>query len=752
MKIIKKIFVFSIIIFLSFANAGFTASEIHENKELRRPPAFQLDGMKYREGEIIVKFKNDVKPFRTIKVPQNIAVKEALETYLQRFDVEYAEPDYIASAFFVPNDPYLHLQWNFDNYAGSGINAKAAWDISTGTNVVVAVVDTGIAYEDYVDGAKSYYKAPDLASTCIVPGFDFINNDSHPNDDNSHGTHVAGTVAQSTNNSIGVAGIAHGACLMPVKVLDSNGNGAYSAVASGIRFAADNGAKVINLSLGGSASSQTLVNAIQYAYSKGVTIVAAAGNDGASAISYPAAYNDYVIAVGATRYDTQKAPYSNYGAGLDVMAPGGDTTVDQNGDGYVDGILQNTFNPNTKNRKDFGYWFFQGTSMATPHVAGVAALVISKGSAVTPVDVRNAIETTARDLGAQGWDSTYGWGLVDANAAVQYSPIPLDLAPNVSITNPLNNARVSGSILITAQASDDNSTPQVEFYLDQTLIETDMATPYEALLDTVAISEGNHTITAKAIDSINQSLSATISVLVDNVNDIPVASAGSDISAYTGDSVAFNGSASYDPDGTIASYTWDFGDFTQGVGANATHAYSQAGTYTATLTVTDDRGGVSSDSAIITINDKPLIIKAFSDSFEISQWNGLWTGDKKWKRSSRRASDGLFSAEVKGRAADSVLRSIPISLQGKTNSTITFSWFISSTLDFGEYVAFDVSSDNGVTWTEKAKLRGDQDPENSWRNVSVSLSGISNLQIRFRGLMSIDNEIANVDNVIVNAL
>jgi len=237
---------------------------------------------------------------------------------------------------------------------------------------------------------------------------------------------------------------------------------------------------------------------------------------------------------------------------------------------------------------------------------------------------------------------------------------------------------------------------------------------------------------------------------VDNVNDIPVASAGPDISAYTGDSVAFNGSASYDPDGTIASYAWDFGDFTQGVDANATHVYSQAGTYTATLTVIDDRGGVSSDSAIITINDKPLIIKAFSDSFEISQWDGLWTGDKKWKRSSRRASDGLFSAEVSGRATDSMLRSIPISLQGKTNATITFSWYISSTLDFGEYVALDVSSDNGVTWTEKAKLRGDQDPENSWRNVSASLSGISNLQIRFRGLMSISNEIANVDNVIVN--
>lgn len=751
MKNIKKLFVFSIIIFLSFVNSGFTASEIHENKELRRPPAFQLDGIKYREGEIIVKFKNDVKPFRTIKLPQNIEVREALQAYLQRLDVEYAEPDYIASAFFVPNDPYLNFQWHLDNYTGSGINAKLAWDISTGTNVVVAVVDTGVAYEDYFDGLKSYYKAPDLASTCFVAGYDFINNDSHPNDDNSHGTHVSGTIAQSTNNGIGVAGVAHGACLMPVKVLDSNGSGAYSAVASGIRFAADNGAKVINLSLGGSASSQTLLDAIQYAYSKGVTIVAAAGNDGTSTISYPAAYNDYVIAVGATRYDTQKAPYSNYGAGLDVMAPGGDTSVDQNGDGYVDGVLQNTFNPNTKNRKDFGYWFFQGTSMATPHVAGVAALVISKGSAVTPVDVRKAIETTARDLGVQGWDSTYGWGLVDAKAALQYSPVPPDLAPSISITNPLNNARVLGSVVITAQASDDNSTPFVEFYLDQTLIGTDTVAPYEALWDSTLTSEGNHTITAKAVDSINQSSSAVISVLVDNVNDLPSASAGPDISAYTGDSLTFNGSGSFDPDGTIVSYAWDFGDLTQGAGAIISHAYSLAGIYTATLTVTDDRGAISSDTAIITVTDKPQIIKVFSDSFEISQWNGLWTSDSRWKRSSRRASDGLFSAEVNGRATDAVLRSIPIGLQGKTNATITFSWYISSTLDFGEYVAFDVSSDNGVTWTEKAKLRGDQDPENSWRNASISLSDISNLQIRFRGLMSLNNEIANVDNIAVNA-
>ena len=357
--------------------------------------------------------------FKRLRVPRGKSVEEMVEIYRRNPNVEYAEPNYVASALFVPNDPYYIYQWHLDNSGTGGIRMQSAWDVNNGGNpsVIVAIVDTGVAYEDF---GTNFQKAPDLAQTTFVAGYDFVSNDSHPNDENSHGTHVTGTVAQSTNNGLGVAGIAFKTAIMPVRVLDKNGFGSYTAISDGIHFATDHGAKVINLSLGGPASS-ILEEAVSYAYNRGVTVVAAAGNDGPTGSpSYPAAYDAYVIAVAATRYDEAVSPFSTRGAYVDVAAPGGDTSVDQNGDGYVDGVLQQTFNPNTKNPKDFGYWFFQGTSMATPHVCGLAALLIAKG-VTGPDAVREAIQKTARDRGPVGKDTGYGWGLIDANAALNYS-------------------------------------------------------------------------------------------------------------------------------------------------------------------------------------------------------------------------------------------------------------------------------------------------------------------------------------------
>lgn len=378
------------------------------------------NGENFVSDQIIVKFKNDSKRFRVLKVPKG-QVKKMVKEYSKNPNVIYAEPNYYASAFVEPNDTYYEYQWNMRSEEEGGVGAEEAWTTSTGKGVIVAILDSGIAYENY----KKFSKAPDLANTNFVDGYDFINNDSHANDDNSHGTHVAGTVAQSTNNGMGVAGVAYEATLMPVKVLSKSGSGSYSAIADGIYFAADNGAQVINMSLGGPYPASILEDALKYAYDSGVTIVAASGNDGTSQISYPAAYDDYVIAVGATRFDRTRSYYSNYGSKLDIMAPGGDTGVDQNGDGYIDGILQNTLNPNSQNVSDFGYWFFQGTSMASPHVAGVAALVIANGNATTPDQVRAALEETAIDLGASGWDNVYGHGLVNAPAALAWSSGPV---------------------------------------------------------------------------------------------------------------------------------------------------------------------------------------------------------------------------------------------------------------------------------------------------------------------------------------
>jgi len=350
-----------------------------------------------------------------LRIPASRTPEELVADLRTHPCVEYAELNHYVSLYFQPDDPYFGYQWNLYNALTGGINVEQAWDVETGDpNVIVAVLDSGIAYENY----GFYRQAPDLAGTRFVPGYDYVNDDSHPNDDNGHGTHVTGTIAQSTNNDLGVAGIAFGCSIMPVKVMDATGLGDYFTITQGIYFAVQNGAKVINLSLGSSSASITLQNAVAFAYHSGVTVVCAAGNDYGSGNlpDYPAAYDAYCMAVGAVRYDNQRADYSNTGSYLDVVAPGGDTLVDQNADGYPDGIVQQTF---VLNPTDFGYYFFQGTSMATPHVSGLAALLISHG-VVEPDDVRKAIQQTAVDLGPTGWDERYGWGLIDAQTALAY--------------------------------------------------------------------------------------------------------------------------------------------------------------------------------------------------------------------------------------------------------------------------------------------------------------------------------------------
>lgn len=550
----------------------------------------------YVSDEIIVKFKGDEKPFRVIKVSQD-KVKEKVNEYREKREVEYAEPNYIAHASMVPNDPYYSYQWHMQNSGYGGIKMEAAWDTSTGSGVTVAVIDTGVAYENYGE----YKKAPDLAGTLFTAGHDFVNDDTHPNDDNGHGTHVTGTVAQTTNNSLGVTGVAFNSTIMPVKVLDRNGSGTYANVAAGIYYAADNGAKVINLSLGGSADSQTLKDAVAYAYGKGVTVVAAAGNENSSTISYPAAYDDYVIAVGATRYDETRAYYSNYGSRLDLVAPGGDLTVDQNNDGYGDGVLQQTFG---RRVGQFGYYFYQGTSMASPHVAGVAALVIANG-VIGPGNVRAALQTTAEDLGDPNWDATYGWGLVDAFAALNWTPVP-PVPNNPPVAN--NQSVITNEdtpLAITLTATDPDGDP-----LTYSIVTNPANGVLSGTAPTVTYTPnlnfyGSDSFTFKANDGKVDSNSATVSITVNPVNDPPVANAGPDQSAYVAETVYFDGSASYDPDGTIVSYEWKEGATVLGTTAIITYDFA-VGTHTITLTVTDNGGLTGSDTAVVTISEAPV--------------------------------------------------------------------------------------------------------------------------------------------------
>jgi serine protease len=306
--------------------------------------------------------------------------------------VEYAHPNYQFQAAFVPDDPLYPQQWNL-----RAIRMPEAWDISQGEGVTVAVVDTGVT------------RVPDLAQTQFVQGYDFVDDDEDPTDLNGHGTHVAGTIAQSTNNTLGVAGVAFKAKIMPVRVLDANGFGSLSDVVEGIRYAADHGATIINLSLGSRASARLMEEAVAYAHSKGVTIISAAGNENSSQVSYPARY-PHVIAVSATGPDGSKAPYSNYGVGVDIAAPGGAKTPEH----PEHGILQQTINRRNPNEPVFAY--FQGTSMATPHVAGVAALIQAQGIK-DPDKVEEVLKMSATPVPGDK-QNFYGAGRLDAAKAL----------------------------------------------------------------------------------------------------------------------------------------------------------------------------------------------------------------------------------------------------------------------------------------------------------------------------------------------
>lgn len=307
---------------------------------------------------------------------------------------EYIEPAYQYRALDTPNDPLYGQQWNLRS-----INAEKAWADTKGSGVTVAVIDTGVS------------RVPDLKDTKFVKGYDFVNDRELADDDNGHGTHVAGTIAQTTNNGYGVAGIAYEASIMPLKVLSAGGGGNIADIAEAIKFAADNGADVINMSLGGAGESNAMKEAIAYAHSKGVVIVAAAGNENRNSASYPARYAN-VIGVAAIDSTGEKAPYSNFGAGVDIAAPGGDTTK-----GDAGGILQETISidPDTR-RPGFAFKAYQGTSMASPHVAGVAALIRASG-VEEPDLVTKVLQESARQVKDDPMNH-FGAGHLDAANAL----------------------------------------------------------------------------------------------------------------------------------------------------------------------------------------------------------------------------------------------------------------------------------------------------------------------------------------------
>lgn len=350
-------------------------------------------------------FTNDhpaANPGRILRVVTTPALAPALLARLRADPmVEAAEPQRLFRALWKPNDPRYKEQWNFQR-----IQMEPAWDVTKGKGAVVAVIDTGVAFEK---DAKCY-QAKDFHQTQFTNPYDFVHRDKHPTDDNGHGTHVAGTIAESTNNGEGVAGIAFEAKVMPLKVLTKEGYGRMSDVAAAIRYAADHGANVINMSLGAPYPDVITRNACKYARDRGVTIVCAAGNSGREGVSYPAAYPE-CIAVSALGPTGELAPYSSWGAPVAISAPGGDKSR-----GEEAGILQNAYVRDDDSGEQIDdYFFFQGTSMATPHVAGVAALVVSLG-VKDPAEVKAILQRSAQPRGPR---EKYGAGELNAAEAVK---------------------------------------------------------------------------------------------------------------------------------------------------------------------------------------------------------------------------------------------------------------------------------------------------------------------------------------------
>jgi serine protease len=415
----------------------------------------------YARGSIIVRFKDDPDPFDVVAIPDHVDAEAMAAAMRLRADVEFAQPRYRNYAMVRPNDPLYANQWNFP-----AIDMERAWDIQPGSSseIVVAVLDSGMAHRtitlsyqtfpfrmngrDYPSLGRitiPFAAAPELGesgSSRFVAPRDFIWDDNIPVDLDGHGTHVAGTIGQLTNNSNGVAGMAYNVRLMPVKVitgtwddiLRSPFEGTDDVIARGIRYAADNGAKVINMSVGRTEGGPaTLIgDALRYAVSRGVFVAVASGNtrdtgNQPNRLAQLAPAIDGVISVGAVGRTLDLAYYSTTGAFLEIAAPGGD----QLAGGGPGGILQQTLGLDLLETYDlppsqygppradtFAYYYFQGTSMATPHVAALAAMLMQQG-VTDPAAIEAAMKQFATDKGSPGRDDQYGYGLINPRATLR---------------------------------------------------------------------------------------------------------------------------------------------------------------------------------------------------------------------------------------------------------------------------------------------------------------------------------------------
>jgi subtilisin family serine protease len=395
-----------------------------------------------------------------------------------RPEVEFAELDRILSPDeMTPNDPWYVNQWHLKK-----IGAPTAWSSTTGsTEIIIAILDGG------VDGTH-----PDLAPN-MVAGWNVYDNSSDTSDPGGHGTKVAGSAVAASNNSIGVAGVAWGCKIMPIRIADPTGATTYSIIAAGLNWAANHGARVANVSYTASDSS-TVQSAAKYFQTKGGVVAISSGNL-STFDSTPD--NPYILTVGATDNNDVLTSFSNTGNNVDLSAPG---------------IMIRT------TARGGGYESVAGTSFSSPIVAGVAALVISANPSLTSTQIQDILKQSADDLGATGWDTGYGWGRVNASRAVALAggATADSTPPTVSITSPVAGVTVSGGLNIGVAASDNTGVTSVTLSVDGTPLATAGASPYAFVWDTTAVANGSHVLTATASDAAGNSASCSLTVNVNN--------------------------------------------------------------------------------------------------------------------------------------------------------------------------------------------------------------------------------------------
>ena len=484
----------------------FDKARAQKDRRLHSTPVTREDEM-FVPGRVLVKFRSNVGLDHARQIIAALGVREDgvlpatgvlmlnlpeqadeagfANALASRPDVEFAELDRIVRpAQITPNDPWFgSWEWYLTK-----IGAPAAWSTTTGDrSIIIAILDTG------VDGTH-----PDLQAK-MAPGWNIYSNNSDTSDVFGHGTVVAGTAAAASNNSQGVASIAWNCPIMPIRISAVDGTAAYSAMANGLIWAADHGARVANISYMASQSS-TVSSAASYFQSKGGVVTASSGNEASFQTS---ADNPYILTVGATDANDVLTAWSNPGNNVDLTAPG---------------TVFSTFQGGTYNSAS-------GTSVSSPIVAGAAALVLSVNPLLSGSQVQNILKQSADDLGPAGWDSSYGWGRVNVGRAVSLAsgasaPSPDLTPPAVGFNSPANGASVTGNVAISVSATDNTSVSSVTLTVDGVAAATDTVSPYTFTWNTNAVLNGSHTLAATALDAAGNSSMSSISVIVNNVLDI----------------------------------------------------------------------------------------------------------------------------------------------------------------------------------------------------------------------------------------